>query len=293
MQPLRLIVSMPEADVTARSLVLFDVGATTIKAGVSPGSRLAPIKVLPTPDQPSAILDSIVHAFGDLVRTCRINPAGIRIGCPGLVDASGTIKKALNIALSGCPLRHEIERRTNVPTVVVNDVHAQALGSVGASSSMFYLGLGTGVGGALIDRGRLILGHRGFAGEVGHLPLFPGIGRCPCGQTGCLDALASGRALQVRLGDSWWERKLTVAEKRHLRGVGERVGHAAAVVSLLADLDRVVVAGRLTAVGSVWEGVRVGWRRRGWADARLLRSPETWPQAYRGLAGLDGRLVVR
>ena len=56
--------------------------------------------------------------------------------------------------------------------------------------------VGTGIGGALIIEGRLVRGARGFAGEIGHIPLLPREGPfCGCGSRGCLEALASGTAI--------------------------------------------------------------------------------------------------
>jgi glucokinase len=63
---------------------------------------------------------------------------------------------------------------------------------------MVFITLGTGVGGGIITHGALLRGAQGAAGELGHVTIDPTEPRCGCGNQGCLEALASGTAIQRR-----------------------------------------------------------------------------------------------
>ena len=99
------------------------------------------------------------------------------------------------------PVRQELNRLIGLPMIVENDANAAAWGEFvyGAGkgkNNIFLVTVGTGIGGALIIEGRLVRGARGFAGEIGHIPLLPREGPfCGCGSRGCLEALASGTAI--------------------------------------------------------------------------------------------------
>jgi predicted NBD/HSP70 family sugar kinase len=90
--------------------------------------------------------------------------------------------------------------------VIENDVRAAALGSYHRLlptfphlSDLVYLSLGTGISAGVIVDGRLHRGSRGIAGEIGHAPLGEPTMTCTCGLTGCLEAVAGGRALDDRV----------------------------------------------------------------------------------------------
>ena len=92
------------------------------------------------------------------------------------------------------------------PIVLVNDANAAALAEFrfGAGSKqrlgreirhLVYLTISTGIGGGVIIDGKLLLGANGFAAELGHIVIDAFGPRCNCGNTGCLEAMASGTAL--------------------------------------------------------------------------------------------------
>jgi glucokinase len=98
------------------------------------------------------------------------------------------------------PLARLISERMGLPAWIENDVNAGALAEhrVGAgrgSKHLVMIAPGTGVGGGLVLDGRLYRGASGGAGEVGHMQMDPAGPRCPCGRNGCLEVLASGKAL--------------------------------------------------------------------------------------------------
>jgi len=127
-------------------------------------------------------------------------PTSVGLGIPGLVDLErGAVKHAVNLGVDGdwVPLRAELEARLGVPVAVENDVNVATLGAVALSGirDLVYLSIGTGLAAGLVLDGTLRRGATGAAGEIGHVPVDPLGAVCQCGQRGCLETVASGRAL--------------------------------------------------------------------------------------------------
>jgi glucokinase len=106
-------------------------------------------------------------------------------------------------AIEGIPLKDEMGDRTGLPVTVENDANAAAWGEfrfgVGKDvDDLVFVTLGTGVGGGIISHGVLLRGARGMGGELGHITVQPAGPRCGCGNRGCLEALASGTAIERR-----------------------------------------------------------------------------------------------
>lgn len=131
-------------------------------------------------------------------------PVGVAM--PGGVRRSdGTIKNANAICLNGRPFRQDLCRRLRRDVRFDNDANCFALAEalLGAGRPyrdgvLFGVIVGTGVGGGLIVHGRPWSGLHGIAGEWGHHPVHTGptARECYCGQRGCLEAYASGPALE-------------------------------------------------------------------------------------------------
>ncbi len=124
----------------------------------------------------------------------------VGVGVPGLVDVErGMLRHAVNLGVNGddLPLRDLLAERLGVPVVVENDVNAAALAAraLVEADDVVYLSVGTGLAAGLVMDGRLRRGEHGAAGEIGHLPIDPRGQECGCGQVGCLETIASGRAL--------------------------------------------------------------------------------------------------
>ena len=130
----------------------------------------------------------------------------IGISAPGPVDARhGEVVEPPNLPGWGrVPLAAWIEAGLGGPVALENDANAAALaewrfGAGRGLRDIVYLTMSTGVGGGLILDGRLYRGHRGNAGELGHIPLEAGGERCACGLQGCFEAYAGGAAWAKRL----------------------------------------------------------------------------------------------
>jgi glucokinase len=126
--------------------------------------------------------------------------SSVGLGIPGLVDVErGAVKHAVNLGVDGdwVPLRAELEARLGIPVSVENDVNVATLGAVALTGirDLVYLSIGTGLAAGLVLDGVLRRGATGAAGEIGHVPIDPHGAVCQCGQRGCLETVASGRAL--------------------------------------------------------------------------------------------------
>lgn len=140
--------------------------------------------------------------------------AGVGLGIPGIVDhRSGTVKHAVNLGVHDdeLPLADLLSAELGgVPVVVENDLNVAAVGAAhvleraadkagGAHdhADLAFLALGTGLASGLVLEGQLRRGVSGAAGEIGHVPVDPLGPECPCGQRGCLERFASGKALEA------------------------------------------------------------------------------------------------
>jgi glucokinase len=126
----------------------------------------------------------------------------IGMSVPGPLDPfKGVVLGAPNLPGWDCvPVRDVLKKHFDRPTYVGNDANLAALGEhrYGAGrgyDDMIYITISTGIGGGIILGGQLLLGHKGMAGEIGHMVVQPGGPQCNCGNRGCLEALASGTAI--------------------------------------------------------------------------------------------------
>ncbi|WP_405372644.1 MULTISPECIES: ROK family glucokinase [unclassified Microbacterium] len=183
-----------------------DIGGTKIAGGVvdEDGTILERRRV-PTPTEPPALADAVAEMVRDLVASHEVHAVGV--AAAGFIDVTrSVILHAPNIDWVDEPLRTELEGRIGRPVTLENDANAAGWGEFrfGAGRDvrdMVMLTLGTGVGGAAIIGGELLVGGNGIAGELGHIRFERGGRPCGCGQRGCLEQYASGRALQREAGD--------------------------------------------------------------------------------------------
>lgn len=126
---------------------------------------------------------------------------GVGIGAPNANYFTGTIDSPANLIWKGSlQLREEMHRLTGLKTVVTNDANAAAMGEMifGAARGMknfIMLTLGTGVGSGIVVDGRVLYGHTGLAGELGHVIVTENGRKCGCGRYGCLEAYASATGI--------------------------------------------------------------------------------------------------
>ncbi|MFD4421116.1 ROK family protein [Agromyces sp. NPDC058484] len=183
-----------------------DLGGTAVKSGVFEGRRLIDSEELGAADG-QVVLDHVTIAAERMLRGGR--PDGVAIAVPGIVDPEARRLVAAHgkyAELHGVDLAEWSERRFGVPAVVENDARAALVGEMAGGSARgtrdaVLIALGTGIGTAAAIDGRVIRGAHGHAGVLsGHVTVDLDGPRCPCGNLGCAEALASTWALGDAVG---------------------------------------------------------------------------------------------
>lgn len=197
-----------------------------------------------------AVVDRIAATIKELSPDGGLDALGL--GIPGPLDpVKGMVYDPPNLpGWTDVPLRDMIRERigapAELPIVLVNDANAAALGEFhfgagaqyrgsGPIKHLVYLTISTGVGGGVIADGKLLLGQTGMAAELGHIVIDLYGPRCPCGNRGCLEALASGTAL-AREGSMAVKARRTTSMSAAVNGDSEQVT-AEIVVKAAQDGD--------------------------------------------------------
>jgi predicted NBD/HSP70 family sugar kinase len=199
---------------------------------------------------------------------------GIGVGAPGLVDSrTGTVRWAVNLAWENLPLGQMIEKRFGVPVVVANDSQAAAVaeltfGQESRPGNLVVVRVGRGIGAGIILNGQLFGGDGAGAGEIGHTIFGDGRERCRCGRIGCLETIASMRAMVAsanRLVPTVTDEASLIAALRagddKVRSIvvqaGSMLGLAIAAVIATVNINHVLLVGPAVALGDVWlEAIR-------------------------------------
>jgi glucokinase len=229
------------------SCLAVDIGGTKLACGlVDPDGTLRERHQVPTPvtTDPEVLFATLAELIAVTVASSSAIPAFCGVGCGGPMEPDEATVSPLNIpAWDSFPLRNRLQMLTGLPVAVDNDAKALALGEgwKGAARgvpSFLAMVVSTGVGGGIVLDGRLLDGRRGNAGHIGHLVVEPDGRWCRCGVRGCLEAEASGTAIEDRTG-----RPAREADPATIERCGMHVGRAVASVVTLLDLDLCVVAG--------------------------------------------------
>ncbi|BDV30380.1 ROK family glucokinase [Microbacterium terricola] len=183
-----------------------DIGGTKIAGGVvDADGRIVEKLRVETPVAPAQLADAVIDMANHFAAHHDISAVGV--AAAGFVDGDrGVVVHAPNIAWRNEPLKARLEERIDLPVTVDNDANAAGwaefrFGAGRDVDDMVMLTMGTGVGGAVISHGTLYRGGHGLAGELGHIRFIRGGRPCGCGQNGCLEQYASGRALQREAGE--------------------------------------------------------------------------------------------
>jgi len=274
-----------------------DAGGTKVEGLLVDVERDDPILDRRRVDTPAmdaeAAAGTIVALARDLMAG-RSDVVALGVGAAGMVSVEGVMRFAPNLAWRELPLRDRVEQGVGLPTIVDNDANVAAWGEFrfGAgrgATDMLLVTVGMGIGGGIVSGGTLYRGSHGFAAEIGHIIVEPGGPRCGCGNLGCWEQVASGRAVD-RLG------RRAVAEhpasplarlvSTHPEGlvgpavtaaaragdpvaidvlaeVGRRLGEGIAGLVNVLDPDAVVVGGGVVEAGDLF----LEPARRAFADA--------------------------
>jgi N-acetylglucosamine repressor len=149
-----------------------------------------------------AALELVYDLVDALVESATRPLLGIGIGSPGLVDAAnGILHQSVNLNWRYIDFRNLLEKRYDLPVYMANDcqVGALAMYTFGKRYEddlpLVVINLGWGVGAGIIIDGQLLHGSPVGAGEIGHTTVIAGGDLCACGNYGCLETIASSRAI--------------------------------------------------------------------------------------------------
>jgi predicted NBD/HSP70 family sugar kinase len=226
----------------------------------------------PLPDTaPAAVVAAVAATVKSLLKQAgrsRKRPLGVGIGMPGMIDfRHGVCVHSPMLGWRDVPIGAMIEKSLRCPVYVDNDVNAFAeaerlFGRGRQSSNFVVVTIGRGIGSGLVINGRTFRGHRGGAGELGHVLTERDGQACQCGNRGCLEAYASepamlrrikekapgkaGQSIDAMLAGAKAGNKIVLEV---LRDGGIRVGIAVASLVNLFDPELIVMGG---------EGMRLG-----------------------------------
>jgi glucokinase len=178
-----------------------DIGGTKVAAGVvdERGRVLARAR-RDTPSRDAGLVEATIIAVVEELRATH-DVVAVGIGAAGFVDAArARVRFAPHLAWRNEPLRDAVTATLGLPVVVENDANAAAwaewrFGAAQDEDHLVMVTLGTGIGGGIVEDGRVQRGRYGMAGEFGHMVIVPDGHRCECGNRGCLEQYASGNVL--------------------------------------------------------------------------------------------------
>jgi glucokinase-like ROK family protein len=217
-------------------------------------------------------LDAATKLVDQVLKRARVQRKrvlGVGMGVPGPINRStGTVgSSAILPGWVGVDAAAEMSKRLRMPVHVENDANLGALaefvwGSGKGFTDLIYIKLSSGVGAGMLLGGRLYHGTGGTAGEIGHTVAQPGGAICRCGNRGCLETVASARAIAEVLGDSRGEpvsikqmldlaRDGDAAAVRLIGEAGREVGIAVANLCNMINPERVIVGGDMSAAGDL------------------------------------------
>ena len=205
----------------------------------------------------------------------------VGIGIPGALSRkSGLVKNANSTWLNGKPLKQDLERALGREVRIENDANCFALseavdGAGKGAEVVFGVILGTGVGGGVVVRGKVVKGINAIGGEWGHnpLPLPAGadlpLPECYCGRAGCIETYLSGPGLARDHERATGQRLPTeqvVSHEETMRRYEERLARALAGVINILDPDVIVLGGGMSNVSRLYTEVPRLWPRYVFSD---------------------------
>ena len=260
-----------------------DVGGTTVKCGLfkTDGTLVEKWEIpTRTENNGSEIVPDVAKTIEEKLAEKNISKEevdGIGIGVPGPVNAEGDVIAAVNLFWGYKKLSKELNELTGLTVKVGNDANVAALGeawkgAAAGAKNVILVTLGTGVGGGIIVDGKIVAGHHGAGGEIGHANVMHDeTETCNCGNKGCLEQYTSAtgivRLAKQELASS--EEPSVLREEKELSAkavldgyksgdalsvrvmdkVGEILGGALAMFTAVVDPETVVIGGGVSKAG--------------------------------------------
>ena len=260
-----------------------DVGGTTVKCGLfrTDGTMVEKWEIVTrTENNGEAIIPDIAATIEKKIEELHLDKEdidGVGIGVPGPVNDKGDVLCAVNLFWGFKELSKELSELTGLPAMAGNDANVAALGeawkgAAAGAKDVILATLGTGVGGGIIINGKIVSGHHGAGGEIGHANIDHNeTETCNCGNKGCLEQFASAtgivrmakRELEASKDASVLRNKANLSAKavldaykagdtlavRVMENVGDKLGGALAVFACVVDPEIIVLGGGVSRAG--------------------------------------------
>ncbi len=268
-----------EAD--SRHMISLNLGQNEFKGGlVNLRGEIREVAGRPVEGRDGEVALQTAYEIIDELMSKTMQPViGISLGTPGLVNTrDGIVINSVNMDWRNFPLGPQLQERYHLPVTVLNDSQAAAIGEFiyrsnsHSTMNMIVVMAGHGIGAGIIINGQLFHGDGGYSGEIGHVVFVREHGElCRCGNYGCLETIASARAVVQTaerlapltsgsmLARHHGDISLDVLESAFLQGdalagqiiidAGHALGEAVANLAGGLNIDTVILTGIMTRFG--------------------------------------------
>lgn len=275
------------------TVLSIDIGGTSFRVGaVQEDGSIAKFEKIPTKSVICSedVLGDLTHylkAFSD-----ELTPDALAIGFPATLDRKRMrVVQAPNIPfMENIPVCEVLQKELSVPVLAERDAtfalcydaENYRLPTEGIVCGIYY---GTGIGNAILIDGRPLTGRHGAAGELGHIPVFGSDIPCGCGNTGCMEAVAGGKALARMQKETFPDTPIDEMFIRHgkekaLIEFVDSMAIAAATEINILDPDHVILGGGVLnmkgfPIGSFEERIYCHTRKPlPWRELKLIYAEE-------------------
>lgn len=274
-----------------------DIGGTKIEgAALDQDGHILSTCRIPSRRGNQAVHDDIVQVARELLNQTTSEPGEtapecitLGLGIPGRINShTGTVDDAVNLGIEHMDLALSVGNTLGLPTRVENDVNIAALGAASLARTntedrptfntraraedypaagrslppetdqvTVFINLGTGLAAGIIRNGAIEHGASGAIGEIGHIPVDPHMFHCKCGQSGCLETVASGSAVEALwpgvnhplpdMIDKAGQGDPKASERLNI--IGDGIAQAIQIVALTIDPNIIILGGGLTRTG--------------------------------------------
>ncbi len=270
----------------------------------------------------AGVLENIERAITEAISTSGIEKTeiiGIGMAVAGLIDTQkGEVIFSPNFSWSNVPIKELVEERLNIPTYIDNCTRVMALGEITFGSAqgkqnLLYINVGYGVGSAIVIGGKVYSN----ISEIGHIPVMEDGPKCGCGKRGCLEAVASGSALEAKAnkileeGTTTLIRKICDEEQKRVTAeiiakaaekgdpiaikifeeAGWYLGKGIAIAVNLLSPELVIIGGGVSQAGEIlFQHVRQGFKHYAMED--LAKNIKIIPSGLGLDAGVIGAIAL-
>lgn len=248
-------------------IVCLDLGGADILRGALVNLQGEIIVRHEIPRPQTAVLSQVHKLINLLLEGNETQLLGIGIGSPGLIDPiKGIVRNAVNLGWQDLPIKEMLQQAYQVPVYVANDSHISALaeytfGETAANHNLIVIKVRQGVGAGILFNSEIFYGDGFGAGEIGHVRVVANDKVCTCGNVGCLETVASTRAILAHAREALNLKDVTLASLTDLVNqqnktaqaivaqAGDHLGHAIAYLVGCFNIRQVIVSGAISVFG--------------------------------------------